>query len=404
MAAVAVPAPRPEGCVGRLAVAALAGRRRRADGRARAARAARVAAVSRRTRAAGRAAGARRRARARRVRRAQPDRPGRHRRPCSTSERRRPGRRLFQLTPEQVRVPFGVEVVQVTPPSIALTFENSATRVVPVVAGASRATPAPGFVVGTLIVGARRPSRSSGRRAPSTASTEAMTEPVSVAGATRDGRRDRDRRRRRSRRCGSRPRSRRRSPCEIVPGPRERTFARSPVHLRGLARGLAARADPVDRRRDRAAVARRRRHGRAPATSSPCVDLAGLGAGRVHADRARRRPRSLAVSSASSPATVQVRSPVTKRTTEPRSAAVRHRRRSRHGRRVSARPRHRSAARRGARARAAAPWPRGRSCSIGRDTRESGEWIERGAGARRRRRGRDASRASASCRRRPSPT
>ena len=27
----------------------------------------------------------------------------------------RPGRRLFQLTPEQVRVPFGVEVVQVTP-------------------------------------------------------------------------------------------------------------------------------------------------------------------------------------------------------------------------------------------------------------------------------------------------
>ncbi len=40
----------------------------------------------------------------------------------------RPGRRLFQLTPENVRVPFGVEVVQVTPSSIAMVFEKSATR------------------------------------------------------------------------------------------------------------------------------------------------------------------------------------------------------------------------------------------------------------------------------------
>jgi hypothetical protein len=31
----------------------------------------------------------------------------------------RPGYRLFQLTPEQVRVPFGVEVLQVNPPTVA---------------------------------------------------------------------------------------------------------------------------------------------------------------------------------------------------------------------------------------------------------------------------------------------
>ncbi len=34
----------------------------------------------------------------------------------------RPGRRLFHLTPEQVRTPFGVEVVQVSPPTIAMVF------------------------------------------------------------------------------------------------------------------------------------------------------------------------------------------------------------------------------------------------------------------------------------------
>jgi hypothetical protein len=34
----------------------------------------------------------------------------------------RPGRRLFQLAPEQVRTPFGVEVVQVAPASVAIVF------------------------------------------------------------------------------------------------------------------------------------------------------------------------------------------------------------------------------------------------------------------------------------------
>ena len=49
--------------------------------------------------------------------------------PSSILKTARPGRRLFQLTPEQVRVPFGVEVVQVMPPSLALvvrTFGDAA--------------------------------------------------------------------------------------------------------------------------------------------------------------------------------------------------------------------------------------------------------------------------------------
>ena len=66
---------------------------------------------------------------------------------CSICGPARAGRRLFQLTPEQVRVPFGVEVVQVTPPSVALVFERSALEDVPVTP-AVEGSPAPGFVVG----------------------------------------------------------------------------------------------------------------------------------------------------------------------------------------------------------------------------------------------------------------
>ena len=43
-----------------------------------------------------------------------------------------PGERLFHLTPEQVRAPFGVEVVQVTPPTVAVAFEKTASRNVPI--------------------------------------------------------------------------------------------------------------------------------------------------------------------------------------------------------------------------------------------------------------------------------
>lgn len=58
----------------------------------------------------------------------------------------RPGRRLFHLTPDRVRVPFGVEVTQIQPVTMSLTFERSASWVVPVVPQIE-GTPLSGFVV-----------------------------------------------------------------------------------------------------------------------------------------------------------------------------------------------------------------------------------------------------------------
>ena len=82
-------------------------------------------------------------------------------------------------------MPFGVEVVQVTPSTVAMAFEPSASREVPVVPAVD-GRPAPGFVVGTLsaepatveVIG----PESAVKRA-----TEALTEPVSVAGAASAG-------------------------------------------------------------------------------------------------------------------------------------------------------------------------------------------------------------------------
>ena len=94
----------------------------------------------------------------------------------------RPGRRLFHLTAADVRAPFGVDVVQVNPASIAMTFEPASTKVVPVVP-AVEGEPASGYVVGTVaadpqtveVIGPVSALRQL---------TEAITEPVSVAGAT----------------------------------------------------------------------------------------------------------------------------------------------------------------------------------------------------------------------------
>lgn len=58
----------------------------------------------------------------------------------------RPGRRLFHLTTDQVRVPFGVQATQIQPATIGLTLERSAARVVPVVPQIE-GRPLPGFVI-----------------------------------------------------------------------------------------------------------------------------------------------------------------------------------------------------------------------------------------------------------------
>lgn len=196
----------------------------------------------------------------------------------------RSGRRLFPLTPEQVRVPFGVEVVQVMPSAIAMAFEASASRQVPVVPAVD-GRPAPGYVVGEMtadpstveVVG----PESAVKRA-----SEAMTEPVSVTGA-------RDKVRESVTVGVLDPALRLKNPrpatvtVQIVPAPLERTLRNRPVHLRALANNLVAEATPtivdVTIRGSREALTRLESD-----DVVAYIDLAGLGAGEymlpTHAD------------------------------------------------------------------------------------------------------------------------
>jgi YbbR domain-containing protein len=95
----------------------------------------------------------------------------------------RAGDRLFHLTAEDVRAPFGVEVVQVTPANVSLTFEESVTKTVAVRARIDGA-PAPGYAVGGVTVDPATVAIV-GPAGALKGLTEAITEPVSVAGASR---------------------------------------------------------------------------------------------------------------------------------------------------------------------------------------------------------------------------
>jgi len=194
------------------------------------------------------------------------------------------GRRLFPLTPEQIRVPFGVQVVQVTPSAIAMAFERSASRQVPVVPAVD-GHPAPGYVLGAKSVDPPR-VEVVGPESVVKSVTEVLTEPVSVAGA-RDrvtqtvaiGVLDPSLRLKNARSATV--------TVQIVPAPLERTVRSRPVHLRGLASTLEAQATPavvdVGVRASREAMSRIE-----PDNIVAFIDVAGLGAGvytlTVHAD------------------------------------------------------------------------------------------------------------------------
>jgi YbbR domain-containing protein len=94
----------------------------------------------------------------------------------------RPGRRLFPVTGDDVRRPFGVDVVQVNPGSVTMSFEVSSRKVVPVVPAVD-GEPAEGFTVAAVTA---EPSTVEvvGPVSALQRLTEAITEPVSVAGAT----------------------------------------------------------------------------------------------------------------------------------------------------------------------------------------------------------------------------
>lgn len=95
----------------------------------------------------------------------------------------RPGsQRLFHLTGADVRAPFGVEVVQVTPSTLSMEFELSAAKMVPVVPEVD-GEPAAGFEVGSVTADPAA-VEVVGPASAVAALTEAITEPVSVEGAT----------------------------------------------------------------------------------------------------------------------------------------------------------------------------------------------------------------------------
>jgi YbbR domain-containing protein len=190
----------------------------------------------------------------------------------------RSGSRLFHIRNDEVRAPFGVEVSQVVPTTLALELEKSARRKVPVVP-AIEGDPAPGFVVGKWlsdpatveIVGPDSHVRQV---------AEATTEPISVKDArtlVRDGVT-----------IGVVDSSVRlltaqsaNVTVEIWPAPVERRMPNVPLRWRNLGAGLRAQISPqlvhVTVRGSAEPLA-----GLRDDSVQAFVDLAGLGSGRYN--------------------------------------------------------------------------------------------------------------------------
>jgi YbbR domain-containing protein len=190
----------------------------------------------------------------------------------------RAGSRLFPLRSDEVRAPFGVEVSQVIPSTLALELEKSARRSVPIVP-ATDGVPAPGFIVGKVsaepamvdIVG---PESRVGQV------HEATTEPVAIKDAksrVRDGVT-----------VGVVDTSVRLAQpqiaqvtVEIWPAPVERRIADVPVRYRNVAQGLSAQLSPrfvqILVRGAQEVLSQLQADG-----VQASVDLAGLGTGRYN--------------------------------------------------------------------------------------------------------------------------
>ena len=153
----------------------------------------------------------------------------------------RPGSRLFHLRTDEVRVPYGIDVAQVMPPSLSLSLEKSAQRTVPIVP-AIDGDPAPGYVVGRI---SAEPSTIQiiGPESHVTEVAEATTEPVEIDGKSE---RVRD-----VVAVGATDSSVRLVQplsatvvVEISPAPVEREVSGVPVRWRNLGQGLSARVVP----------------------------------------------------------------------------------------------------------------------------------------------------------------
>lgn len=93
----------------------------------------------------------------------------------------RPGLRLFHLTGADVRSPFGIEVVQISPSNLSIAFEPSASKMVPVVPGVE-GDPADGYVTGAITADPAA-VEVVGPASAIAQLTGAITEPVSIQGA-----------------------------------------------------------------------------------------------------------------------------------------------------------------------------------------------------------------------------
>jgi YbbR domain-containing protein len=196
----------------------------------------------------------------------------------------KPGQRLFQLTPEEVRTPFGIEVVQIAPSTVVLVFEPNAVKRLPI-APSVEGDPAPGYVRGTM---AADPAtvEITGPESAVNQAVEAVTEPISIAGAVADvietvtvGLLDPSLRVKGARTATVK--------VQVRLGPGERTVRNRPLRLRDLPPNLTAQATPPDVD----IIVRGSREGLARLDADevvPFVDLKGLGAGEyaltVHVD------------------------------------------------------------------------------------------------------------------------
>lgn len=95
----------------------------------------------------------------------------------------RPGRRLFHVTPTQITVPYGIEVVQVGPSTLTVEFEMTGFRSVPI-EPVVEGKPADGFEV-TKVTSDPQTVEVTGPESALRRLANAVTEPVSVADENR---------------------------------------------------------------------------------------------------------------------------------------------------------------------------------------------------------------------------
>ena len=190
----------------------------------------------------------------------------------------RPGSRMFHLRSDEVRAPYGVDVAQVIPGTLAVDLEKSGRRTVPVVP-ALDGEPAPGFVIGRVT--SDPPTVDvAGPESRLKQLTGATTEPVQVT-ASRARVRDvvtvgiAD-----SAVRLVQPRDATVT-VEILPAPVERDLAGVPVRMRNLQSALTAKVQPTLTR----VTVRGRREALSdlrPGSVEAFVDLYGLGPGRYN--------------------------------------------------------------------------------------------------------------------------